>query len=67
MESAVDYHFQGLIKQVTDEDAQKTQLITTFRGQALEWFMKFYVGQAKRIAEIRTVLIDEFKRPKSEL
>ena len=29
------------IKKVQDEDIKKGQLETTFRGQALDWYMKF--------------------------
>lgn len=44
-----------------------SQLVTKFRDRALNWYMKFYGGQNKALDEIRTTLIIEFKKPKSEL
>ena len=45
-------------------------MITTFRGRALDWYMKFYVvptGVRKKSLDlIRIRLIEEFKKPKSE-
>ena len=42
------------------------KMVTTFRDQALNWYMKFSGGQAKTLGEIQTALIKEFKKPKSE-
>ena len=42
------------------------QLMTTFRDRALNWFMKYTDGQVRTLAEVKTALIAEFKKPKSE-
>jgi len=42
------------------------QLVTTFKDRALNWYMKFSGGQNKALDEIKTALITEFKKPKSE-
>ena len=31
------------MRQVQDEDMKKAQMITTLRGHALNWYMKFFV------------------------
>ena len=58
------------VKQVQDEDIKKGQLATNFRGQALDWYMKFIQvltwNQQKTLAQIRTKLIEEFQKPKLE-
>jgi len=54
------------VKQVNDTDMRANQMVTTFRDRALNWYMKFSAGQPKSLAEIRTTLIAEFKKPKSE-
>ena len=45
-------------------------MITTLRGCALDWYMKFSIVPIgvvpKTLNEIRLGLIDEFKKPKSE-
>ena len=45
-------------------------IITTFRGRALEQYMKLFVVPVgipqKTLDQIRTRFIDEFKKPKSE-
>ena len=58
------------VKQVQDEDIKKGQLAPTFRGHALDWYMKFVQvptrHQQKTLVYIRTGLIEEFKSPKYE-
>lgn len=55
---------------IHDQDAQIDQLATNFRDQALVWYMKFQittpVGHIRTLDEIKTALILEFKKPKSE-
>ena len=45
-------------------------MITTLRGRALDWYMKFSIVPVgvvpKTLNEIQLRLIDEFKKPKSE-
>lgn len=42
------------------------QLTTTFRDRALNWFMKYIDGQTRTLVEVKTPLIVEFKKSKSE-
>ena len=57
-------------RKTVDDDVKKSQLATTLRGHALEWFMRFMWipqgGTAKKLDEIQTWLFEEFKKPKSE-
>ena len=57
-------------RQTVDDDVKKIQLVTTLRGRALEWFMRFaripQGGTAKTLDEIQMGLFEEFKKPKSE-
>jgi len=57
-------------KQIQDQNAQIAQLATTFRDRSLVWYMKFQTtiptGHTRTLAEIKTALILEFKKPKSE-
>ena len=57
-------------RQTIDDDVKKSQLATTLRGHALEWFVRFtrvpQGGTAKTLDEIRTGLFEEFKKPNSE-
>jgi hypothetical protein len=53
------------IKQVTDDTIKIAQLTATFRDRALTWFMK-YNQQVRTLAQIKTALVQEFKKPKSE-
>ena len=57
-------------RQTTDDDVKKSQLATTLRGHALEWFMRFtwvpQGGTAKTLDNIRIGLFEEFKKLKSE-
>ena len=50
------------------EAIKKAQMITTLRGQALDWYMKFSVVSTgvpqKTLDQIRAGLIDEFRKPK---
>ena len=59
-----------IVKQVQDDDITKGKLAMNFRGQVLDWYMKFLqvpIGNPNNtLAEIRIGLIDEFKKPKLE-
>ena len=59
-----------IVKQIQDKNIKKGQMITTLRGRALDWYMKFstvLVGVVpKTLNEIRLRLIDEFKKLNSE-
>ena len=35
-----------MVRLVHNSDINKTQMITTLRGRALDWFMKFYAAPA---------------------
>ena len=57
-------------RKTTDDNVKKSQLETTLRGHALNWYMRFIqVLQgtiAKTLDEIQKGLLEEFKKPKSE-
>ena len=57
-------------RQTIDVDVKISQLATTLRGRALEWFMRFtwvpQGGTAKTLDEIRTGLFEEFNKSKSK-
>ena len=53
-------------KNIMDPDIRRAQLVTSFRERALTWFMKFSSTQNHVLADIKTTLIREFKKPKSE-
>ena len=53
-------------KNIMDQNARRTQLVTSFRDQALTWFMKFSSTQNHVLADIKVAMIKEFKKPKSE-
>ena len=54
-------------RQTVDDDVKTSQLETTLRGRALEWYMRFMLvpqgGTAKTLDEIRKGLFEEFKKP----
>ena len=52
------------VNQVIDNDVKMAQLTTTFRDRALNWFMKYFNGQARTLAEVKAALTAEFKKPK---
>jgi hypothetical protein len=56
------------IKQIIGEAVKRDQFSTTLRDCTLSWYMKFVQGvaQPKLLNVIKTVLIVEFKKPKSE-
>ena len=58
------------MRQIHDENIKKAQMITTLRGHALDWYMKFSIVPVgvflKKLSEIRVGLIDEFRKPKYE-
>ena len=54
------------IKQIQDDDIKLVQLATTFRDRALTWYMKYTAGHNRTLAQVRTAMIKEFKKPKSE-
>ena len=53
---------------VQDEAVKRAQMIMTFRGHALDWYMKLSLvpaGNPKMFLDhIQTKLINEFKKPK---
>ena len=57
-------------RQSVDDDLKTSQLVTTLRGHALDWYMRFMqVPQGttvKTMNEIWEGLFEEFKKPKSE-
>ena len=59
-----------MVFQVHNAYIGKAQMITTLRGCALDWFMKFFlvpIGTPhKTLDEILLAMIFEFKKPKSE-
>jgi hypothetical protein len=55
------------IKNITDEAVKRDQFNTTLRDHTLSWYMKFVQGATpKPLNSIKTTLIVEFKKPKSE-
>lgn len=54
------------VKKVTDNDIKMAQLTTTLRDRALNRFMKYSNGKNRTLAQVRTALISEFTKPKSE-
>ena len=54
------------VKQVIDNNVNMAQLTTTFKDRALNQFMKYTDGQVRILAQVKVVLIVEFKKPKSE-
>jgi hypothetical protein len=55
------------IKNIIDEAIKQAQFNTTLRDRALSWYMKFFQGAPpKPLNSIKTSLIVEFKKPKSE-
>jgi hypothetical protein len=55
------------IKNITEEAVKRAQFSTTLRDRALSWYMKFVQGATpKPLNAIKTSLIVEFKKPKSE-
>ena len=54
-------------KNILDQDVRRAQLVTSFRDRALTWFMKFSSTQNYVLADIKKSMINEFKKPKSEL
>jgi hypothetical protein len=56
------------IKNITNGVVKRAQFSTTLRDRTLSWYMKFVQGvvQPKPLNQIKTVLIVEFKKPKSE-
>ena len=60
-----------IVKQTTDNEVKKGQLVTTLRGCTLDWFMKFIQvpmgAPRKTLVEVRKGLIEEFRKQKSEV
>ena len=65
------YEVVCMVRLVHNADIKKEQMITTMRGHALDWFMKFYTTPTrtpqKTLDEIRVAMISEFRKPKYEL
>ena len=53
-------------KNIMDQDIRRAQLVTSFRDRSLTCFMKFSSTQNHVLADIKTTMINEFKKPKSE-
>ena len=53
-------------KNIMDQNTRTAQLVTSFRDQALTWFMKFSSTQNYVLVDIKKAMIKEFKKPKSE-
>ena len=64
------YEVVWTVRQATDDDVKKVQLVTTLRVRALDWHMNFIQVPtrtlAKTLDEVRKGLIEEFWKPKSE-
>jgi hypothetical protein len=56
------------IKNVIDEVVKWAQFITALRDRALSWYMKFVQGvsQPKPLNQIKTALIEKFKKTNSK-
>ena len=53
-------------KSITDQATKRAQLVTYFRDRALTWFVNFSSIQNHALADIKSAMIKEFKKPKSE-
>ena len=52
---------------ITDENMKKVKLITTLKDRALSWYMKYSsTNQNATLAQTKTALNVEFKKPKSQ-
>ena len=53
-----------------DSDVKRAQLIKKFWDRTLNWFMNCFMipsgGKPKTMAQIQSLMIDEFKKPNSE-
>src|SRR5882762_7404983 len=54
------------IKGIQDDNIKLVQLVTTLRDRALTWYMKYTTAPARTLAQVKTAMIKEFKKPKSE-
>ena len=54
------------IKEINDDNSKLVQLVTTLREQALTWYMKYTSAVPRTLVQVRTTMIKEFKKPKSE-
>jgi hypothetical protein len=55
------------IKNIIDEVVKRSQFSTTLRDRALRWYIKNFQGSTHKLLNgIKTSLIVEFKKPKSE-
>ena len=54
------------IKGIHDDNIKLVQLVTTLRERALTWYMKYTSAIPRTLVQIRTAMIKEFKKPKSE-
>ena len=59
-----------MVHLVHNVDIKREQMITTLRGRALDWFMKFCAAPTetsqKTLDEIIVAMISDFRKPKSE-
>ena len=54
------------IKGIQDDNIKLVQLATTLRDRALTWYMKYTSAQIKTLVQVKTTMIKEFKKTKSE-
>ena len=59
-----------MVRLIHNPDIEKAQMITTLRGHAVDWFMKFCAAPIgtpqKTLEEIRRAMILEFRKPQSK-
>ena len=53
------------IKTINDDNLKLVQLVITLRDRALTWYIK-YTTVPKTLVQVKTTMIKEFKKPKSE-
>ena len=54
------------IKGIQDDNIKLLQLVTILRERALTWYMKYTSALPRTLIQVRTAMIKEFKKPKSE-
>ena len=54
------------IKAIHHDNIKLVQLVTTLRERALTWYMKYTSVVPRTLVQVRTAMIKEFKKPKSE-
>ena len=51
------------IKQIQHDNTKLVQLATTLKERDLTWYMKYTSVHIRTLAEVRTAMIKEFKKP----